>query len=219
MPDCAFVFDFDGTLVDSAVELAATTNRLLAANGREPLPFEALRPDAGRGSEILIPKAFGIERGSPEYLRLRKAFFEDYARHCADDPALFPGVEESLALLAAKRIPWGIVTNKPAPFVAAIMRARPTLERALAVFTPENLVNVKPHPEGILKVLEAARARPQASFYFGDDERDAIAGRAAGVTFVACAYGYLGKNPDVASWKPDRTICSAYGIAEIVRAL
>ena len=218
-PKTAFVFDFDGTLVDTAVDLAATTNRLLVAHGRPPRPYEFLRKDAGRGSEILIPSAFEIERGCDFYHELRSAFFEDYAAHCADDPQLFPGIEEALLTLNRKEIPWGIVTNKPARFVEAIAKARPVLQTAIAVFTPENLQNTKPHPEGILRVLEVARVKPELAYYFGDDERDAVAARAAGVTFVACAYGYLGKNPDVDSWRPDIIYRDSRSVLELAASI
>lgn len=219
MQKSAFIFDFDGTLVDTAIELVATLNRLLLKHGRPALPFEAIRRDAGRGSEIMIPRAFGITQNDPWYPELRKGFFEDYTLHCADDPRFFPGIEQALLLLNKKKIPWGIVTNKPVFFVTRIIEKLPVLSSAAAVFTPETLVRTKPDPEGINRILSMTGAQAQFSFYAGDDERDARAARAAGVAFIACGYGYLGKNPDISSWKPDISVMQSEEILTLVEKL
>ena len=102
MPSRAVLFDFDGTLADTAPDLAAAANRLLAEQGQEPLPLERLRPFASAGARGLVHAAFGVKPGDAEYEALRESFLDFYAERVCHETRLFPGVAELIRELRAR---------------------------------------------------------------------------------------------------------------------
>jgi phosphoglycolate phosphatase len=201
----AVLFDFDGTFADTAADLAAACNRLLADHGRPPLPVEQLRPFASAGARGLVLRAFGIKPDEPEYAALREAFLEYYAERTCVHTRLFPGIVELLAELKARGIAWGIATNKATRFAEKVL--------AHLGLSPDCLVcgdstpHLKPHPAMLLLAAERLEMGCADAFYLGDDLRDMQAGRAAGMRPVAVEWGY--HHPDQGgpgSWKADAVI-------------
>jgi N-acetyl-D-muramate 6-phosphate phosphatase len=184
----AVLFDLDGTLADTAPDLAAAVNRLRADQGLEPMPLEQLRPFASAGARGLVHAGFGVKPGDDEYDALREAFLEFYRERPCVDTRLFPGIAELLQEFARRAIPWGVVTNKATRFTDRIIA---TLKLAPAcVVCGDTTPHLKPHPAPMLHAAGLLALPTKDCVYLGDDLRDIQAGRAAGMRTVAVDWGY-----------------------------
>jgi len=184
----AVLFDFDGTLADTAPDLAAAVNRMRAEQGHEPLPLERLRPFASAGARGLVHAAFGVKPGDAEYASMRESFLGFYAERVCRETRLFPGVAELIRELRARDLRWGIVTNKATRFTEAIVAA---LELAPDCVTcGDTTPHLKPHPAPMLHAAEQLGLAPAECCYLGDDLRDMKAARAAGMRPIAVDWGY-----------------------------
>jgi phosphoglycolate phosphatase len=199
----AVLFDFDGTLADTAADLSRAVNRLRGARGLAELPLEALRPHASAGARGLIGAGLGIAPEHSDYKPLREAFLEHYENEICIDTRLFPGMPELLSALEARRLRWGIVTNKSAHLTHLLVRALGLEARAACVVCGDTTPHLKPHPASLLHAAKELSLAPAACIYVGDDLRDVQAARAAGMRSVAAGWGYGG---DVASWQADAVI-------------
>ena len=150
------LFDLDGTLADTAPDLAATVNRMLARRGREPLPLAELRPLASHGARGLIGRAFGLRPDNTDYETLRQEFFGDYESALCRDTALFPRMDETLQTIESHGIRWGIVTNKIARFTDPLVRALQLTERTACVVSGDTTPHAKPHPAPLLHAAASA---------------------------------------------------------------
>jgi len=184
----AALFDLDGTFADTAPDLCAALNRLLADQGLERLPVERARPFASAGARGLVYAGFGVKPEDAEYEALRTAFLEYYAERTCVETRLFPGMKELLAELESRAIAWGIVTNKSLRFTERIVAA---LGLAPAcVVCGDSTPHLKPHPASLLLAAEQLKLAPATCTYAGDDLRDIQAARAAGMRAVAVEWGY-----------------------------
>lgn len=200
------LFDLDGTLVDTAPDLAAAANRQRAERGLDPLPLAELRSVASHGARGLIGRALGRVPGDDDYEELRVQFLDYYSQALCVQSRLFSGMEDTLAALESSGIRWGIVTNKIARFTRPLVDQLGLSERAACVVCGDTTLFAKPHPAPLLHAIKQAGATAGASMFVGDDLRDVQAGRAAGTTTVIAAYGYLGDDADIASWGGDHII-------------
>ena len=188
MPSRAVLFDFDGTLADTAPDLAAAVNRMRTEEGHEPLPLERLRPFASAGARGLVHAAFGVKPEDAEYQAMRESFLAFYAERVCEETVLFPGIAELLAELGKRDIRWGIVTNKATRFTDAIVAA---LKLAPDCVTcGDTTPHLKPHPASLLHAAEQLGLPPSDCCYLGDDLRDMKAARAAGMRPIAVEWGY-----------------------------
>ena len=197
------LFDLDGTLIDSAPDLAGAANRLRADHGLEPLPLETLRPMVGSGARGMVGIAFGVAPGEPRFESLRDAFLAHYEAGLLERTRPFDGVDEMLCELEAAGIPWGIVTNKATRFTLPIVAGLKLAQRAAVVVCGDTTPHSKPHPEPLWHAARAMGLAPEGVVYVGDDLRDAQAARAAGMAMVAATWGYLGLGEPVQSWGAD----------------
>ena len=188
MAERAVLFDFDGTLADTAPDLAAAVNRMLLENGHAALPVERLRPFASAGARGLVQAAFGVKPGDAEYAALRETFLEYYGERCCDKVRLFPGIAELLAELRRRKIAWGIVTNKSTRFTERIV-AKLELEPD-CVACGDTTPHLKPHPAPLLHAATQLKLQPGQCCYLGDDLRDMKAAHAAGMRAIAVEWGY-----------------------------
>jgi 2-phosphoglycolate phosphatase len=182
------LFDLDGTLADTAPDLADAVNRMLAEQGREPLPLERLRPFASAGARGLLQVAFGIKPDDPDYAALRETFLEYYAENVCRHTRLFPGIAELLNGLRARDVPWGIVTNKATRFTERIildLKLEPD-----CVACGDTTPYLKPHPASLLHAVGQLKLPPGNCLYLGDDLRDMKAAQAAGARPIAVEWGY-----------------------------
>jgi phosphoglycolate phosphatase len=185
--------------------MAGALNRVRVEEGHAPLPFNALRSSVSHGAARLVHLGFPSAEGE-EFERLRHRFLHLYSKHLAEDTRLFEGIDRVLDGLERETLPWGIVTNKPGWLTDPLLQALDLTKRAACVVSGDTVAERKPHPLPLLHAARALGVDPARCVYVGDAERDMIAGRAAGMTTVAAAYGYLESNEDPALWLPDGII-------------
>ncbi len=201
MPRAAAVlFDLDGTLVDSAPDLAGTANDLRVARGLAALPYAALRPHASSGARGMLGAAFASRPADPGYAELRDEFLAAYAARMLRATRVFDGVEPMLQTLAARGIRWGIVTNKSLRLAEPLVAALGLLRGAAVLVAGDTTPHTKPHPAPLLAAARRLEIAVAECIYIGDDLRDVQAAAAAGMPCLAAAWGYLGDGADVAAW-------------------
>jgi 2-phosphoglycolate phosphatase len=197
------LFDLDGTLVDSAPDLAGAANRLRADHDLAPLPLADLRPMVGSGARGMVGVAFGSVPGDDRFDGLRDAFLAHYEAGLLNETRAFDGIDELLDALEAAGVPWGIVTNKAERFALPLVAGLGLSARAAVVICGDTTPTAKPHPGPLLAAAAAMGLPPGTVAYVGDDLRDAQAARAAGMPMVAATWGYLGLGEPVETWGAD----------------
>ena len=211
------LFDLDGTLVDTAPDMANALNRTLVNHGRQPLAFETIRPSVSLGGVALVKLAFELDEADPELDRLRKEFLAIYRDNLSRESCLFPGMELVLAGLEEISASWGIVTNKPAWLTNPLMQDLQLDARTGCIVSGDTLEQRKPHPAPLLHACELLQCNPGETVYVGDARRDIEAGASAGMTTLVAAYGYIDRadNPD--DWGADGLVDSPEEILSWVR--
>lgn len=209
-------FDLDGTLADTAPDLVAATNKLLVARNLSPKPYELLRPYASAGARGLLEGAFGIAPDHPDFISLRDEFFTNYEQALLVDSKLFDGMDDLLEQMEKAGLPWGIVTNKSERFTNPLTDLMGLRHRAVSTVSGDTTPHSKPHPEPILHAARIANIDPTKSIYVGDDIRDVIAGKAAGMLTVAAAYGYCGCKEPPEAWGADYLIRHPLELLQII---
>jgi phosphoglycolate phosphatase len=198
----AVLFDFDGTLADTAPDLGAAVNHLRRQQGLTPLSVAAVRPYASMGARGLLRVGFGLKPEDAAFPALRDAFLDRYSENLCVETRLFPEMEALLAQLKARRIAWGIVTNKASRFTEKLVR-KLELEPDCVV-CGDSTPHLKPHPASLLLAAERLKLAPADCLYLGDDLRDIQAARAAGMRPVAVTWGYTSPdNGGPPSWNAD----------------
>ena len=201
----AMLFDFDGTLADTAADLCAAVNMLRAERGLAALPVAAARPFASSGARGLLRAAFDMTPEHPDYGEMRDAFLRHYADCLNENTVLFPGIAQLLEDLAARKIAWGIVTNKATRFTERIVAGLGLSPDC--VVCGDTTPHSKPHPAPLLHAAQALALAPSSCWYVGDDLRDVQAAQAAGMRSIAVEYGYHGvENGGPRSWNADAVI-------------
>jgi len=214
----AVLFDLDGTLIDSAPDLGAAADKMRTDRGLASYPLERYRPMAGAGARGMLGVAFGITPESPEFDVLREEFFVTYERRMLLDTQVFDGVQALIEGLREQGLPWGVVTNKSMRFTDPLTRAIPLFASAGAVVSGDTTPFSKPHPEPLREAARRLGVAAEACIYVGDDERDIIAGRAAGMRTVAATYGYMGSQADSALWNADASISSPLELLKLLNS-
>lgn len=205
-PARGVLFDLDGTLLDTAPDLAAALNATLAHHGRAPLPFEAIRPHVSHGGRALIRLGFGLEPADPGFAEVRDFFLNHYLAHIADATRPFEGMEKVLETLESSGLPWGVVTNKPGWLTEPLMRALGLDRRAAALVSGDTLPQRKPDPEPLLHACRQLGRAAESCVYVGDAARDIEAARAAGMPALAARFGYVGPEERPEDWGADALI-------------
>lgn len=214
----AVLFDLDGTLADTAPDMARTVNLLRDRRGLAPVPLAQVRPHVSRGARGMICSAFGITPEHGDFISLREEFLDTYGDNLCVDTCLFPGMDELLAGLEARGIAWGVVTNKYERFARPLIDGLGLGARASVVVGGDTCARAKPYPDPLLYAAGRLAVDPREALYVGDDERDVQAARAAGMPVLAASYGYLGDGPPVEAWGADGVVESAGAIAQWLAA-
>lgn len=209
-------FDLDGTLADTAPDLVAATNKLLIARNLAPKSYELLRPHASAGARGLLEGAFGISTEHPDFISLRDEFYVNYEKALLVDSRLFDDMHHLLDQMDQARLPWGIVTNKSKRFTDPLLELMGLHTRSVSTVSGDTTPYSKPHPEPILHAARIANVDPTKSLYVGDDIRDVIAGKAAGMQTVAAAYGYCGCKEPPEAWGADYIINHPLELLQII---
>ena len=202
----AVLFDLDGTLIDSAPDLGAAADKMRVDRGLPSLPLEAYRSMAGAGARGMIGVAFGLTPEHADFSGLREEFFANYEQCMTQRTYAFDGVPELIASLVAMNLPWGVVTNKSVRFAYPLTRAMDLFESARTIVSGDTTPHAKPHPAPLLEAAKQLAIEPARCLYVGDDERDIVAGLAAGMGTVAATDGYLGHKSDPSQWGAHATI-------------
>jgi phosphoglycolate phosphatase len=205
----AVLFDLDGTLADTAPDMAHTVNRMRSNRGLAPVAAETVRPHVSKGARGMIMSAFHIGSDHPDFPAMREEFLEIYAGQLCVDTRLFPGMESLLVHLEGESMAWGVVTNKFERFAKPLIEELGLARRAAVVIGGDTCPRAKPFPDPLLFAAEAMGIEPARILYVGDDERDVQAARAAGMPVVVAGYGYLGDGPPPAMWGADAIVESA----------
>ena len=212
----AVLFDLDGTLADTAPDLAAAVNKLRTDRGLAPTPYPVLRPTASAGARGMIGAAFGLTPADDAYEALRLEWFDNYQAAMAVHSTLFGGIVELLTGLSASGVAWGIVTNKPARFTDPLV-PQIGLAHAGCVVSGDTTGHAKPHPAPLLEGARRLGIAAEDCWYVGDDLRDIEAGRAAGMLTVACAWGYCGPTEPL-RWGADLLLDTPADLLDMVLA-
>jgi len=202
----AVLFDLDGTLIDSAPDLAGAGNDMRVARGLAPLPLAHFRPMVGAGARGMVGRALEVRPGDPDFEALRDEFLQRYEARMTRETRLFDAVGPLLDALGAARLRWGIVTNKVTRYSEPIVRALGLHAQAAALVCGDTTPHAKPHPAPLLEAARKIGVAPASCVYVGDDQRDVLAGRAAGMGTVAAAWGYLGEGDTIDAWGADHIV-------------
>jgi N-acetyl-D-muramate 6-phosphate phosphatase len=202
----AVLFDLDGTLVDSAPDLAGAANDLRQAHGLPPLAFDRLRPVVGSGARGMLQAAFGIGPGDVRFDTLREEFLSRYEARILSETRVFERIEPVLQALERSRLRWGIVTNKASRFSVPVVQGLGLAERCAVLVSGDTTPHAKPHPAPLLEAARRMGLPAPQCIYVGDDRRDIEAGRGAGMRALAAAWGYLGQGESVHAWQADAVL-------------
>nr|WP_284048053.1 HAD-IA family hydrolase [Marinobacter sp. ATCH36] len=211
------MFDLDGTLIDTAPDFIRCLNELRLTHGLPALPAPHIRRSVSDGARAMIRVGFGLEPDHPDYLEKHTAFLDLYEAGVAVETALFEGVDTILMDLESRKIPWGIVTNKPVRFAVPLIKALGLAERCSTLICPDHVTNRKPHPEALFLACREVDADPASGVYVGDHERDIEAGRNAGMKTIAVRYGYIEQPEAVDLWQADIVADTVSDLAKLLQ--
>lgn len=213
----AVLFDLDGTLIDTAPDFIRCLNQLRQQHSLAALPAEHIRRSVSNGARAMVRIGFGLEPEHHGYLEKHTAFLDLYEAGVAEETTLFDGMNQLLATLEAKAIPWGIVTNKPARFATPLIVALGLAERCATLICPDHVAERKPHPEALFLACQHIGADPARAVYVGDHERDIQAGRNAGMRTIAVRYGYIEQPESVDLWQADVIADTVADLAKLLQ--
>lgn len=202
----ACLFDLDGTLADTAPDLANALNKVRLEQQLLPLSLEDIRPHVSNGSVDLIRTGFNMEPDHTDFESLRLRLVEHYFDAVAEETTLFPQMAELLAQFEQQGIHWGVVTNKPERLTDPLMAALGLTQRAACIVSGDTTAERKPHPLPIHHACGIIGIEPQHCLYVGDARRDIEAGRRAGTKTLIAMFGYIMEDDNPDSWGADGKI-------------
>ena len=215
-PIRAVLFDLDGTLIDSAPDLAGAGNDMRVARGLAALPMEDFRPMVGSGARGMVRIALNVGPDEAPFLALRDEFLTRYEGRMTRETRVFPAIEPVLDAFRERLLPWAIVTNKATRFSEPLVRALGLHEYARTLVCGDTTPHSKPHPAPLLEAAQRIGVPPAECVYVGDDLRDVQAGRAAGMLTIAVAWGYLGQGEPIDQWGADHVIDAPHQLLNLL---
>lgn len=210
------LFDFDGTLADTARDMANALNYLLEEESKERIPFEKLRPHVSNGTPALLRLGFGCSPGEDRFEELRLRFLGLYENYLCVHTKLFPGIRSILNRCIETGVLWGIVTNKPEYLTLRLVDQLDLADKASCVIGGDSLPQRKPHPLPITHACKLTDTTPDDCLFIGDSVRDIEAGSAAGVGTLAVTYGYIPPDDDPIAWGADFIVDTVPEISAIL---
>lgn len=211
------LFDLDGTLADTAPDLANALNYVLEKHHYDPLPYEKIRPVVSHGGMALVTLGFGEDH--PEFEIFYKELLAHYLKNIANETTLFPGMDELLVDLEKENINWGVVTNKPAWLTEPLLNALNLTSRAITVVSGDTLDERKPHPAPLLHACQQAGSKAEECIYVGDAERDIEAGNRAGMLSLVALFGYIADSDTPENWGAHSSIENPQEIIPLIQSL
>ncbi|MEL6115420.1 MULTISPECIES: HAD family hydrolase [Photobacterium] len=195
----AVLFDLDGTLLDTAPDMARAANRVLADYDVQPLTAAQIQANTSYGANGLIKAGFGTIPAHLNPLHLRQQFLDYYHDEICLKTSMYDGIDTLLNYLNKNRVPWGIMTNKPEFLTQRLLPYFPVLSEAEVVVCGDTLDKAKPHPDPLWHACQLLNIPPESCLYVGDIEKDMIAARAARMPGAVAGWGYIGDehHPDL----------------------
>ena len=202
------LFDLDGTLIDTAPDMAAALDMLCREENQPPVPYEQVRPVVSNGSIALIMLAFGDVKDEKRLGYLKQRYLDIYLNNICKDSVPFKGIEAVLDHIEHNGLNWGVVTNKPGWLTLPLMDSLQLVQRAATIVSGDTTENSKPHPDPMHHACDEANSESDECLYVGDARRDIEAGKNAGMKTLVANYGYIGMNEDINTWGADAIINS-----------
>ena len=209
-------FDLDGTLLDTYRDLAGALDTVLRRHGHDPLDADSLRPFVSRGALAMVCRATGLTPESDTAQLYWREMLEAYAANTSSDTIMFPGMDRVLQFLVSRRVPWGIVTNKPGYLTHKLLQELDLGWKPGIVISGDSLPVKKPDPAPLIEACNQASVSPGEAVYIGDDRRDIEAGQRAGMKTIAVSYGYFPPGEIPADWAADHLVDHAHGIVDLL---
>jgi len=214
----AVLFDLDGTLLDTAPDMAGSLNQLLQEQGREPLPLESIRRLVSHGATALVNLAFpGVTE--PLFGVLRVRFLEIYRGRLAVETRIYEGLAEALDRLDSGGVPWGVVTNKAGWLTEPLLEHFALHRRAGVIVSGDTLTQRKPHPAPLLHAAAGLGVAPAECIYIGDAERDVLAAQAAGMKVFVALFGYIPADERPHDWPASGWLDSPQALAQLLGSI
>lgn len=210
------LFDLDGTLIDTAPDMANALNILLSEEGCPALPYETIRPVVSNGSVALVNLGFPELTDDKHQDRLKARYLEIYEQNLCKDSILFPGMDKLISSIENQQMNWGVVTNKPGWLTDPLMQQIGLADRAACIISGDTTANRKPHPEPMYLACKLANSEAQQCLYIGDARRDIEAGNNAGMLTIVAQYGYIGDWENVDEWGADHLISKPLDILSYI---
>ena len=213
------LFDLDGTLVDTALDLANALNAVRLSYKLPKLPIDTIRPTVSQGASVMIKVGFDVEVGDPKFDEIHKKFLEIYSENIAEETKLFEGMDAVLEKFDNNKKAWGIVTNKSSWLTIPLLKSLSLDKRAQCIVCGDTTEYAKPHPAPIIHACKQMHCDPSSTIFIGDAERDIKAGVEAGTKTAVALYGYIDKNDKPENWGADKKIKTPHEIHEILEEL
>lgn len=210
----AVLFDLDGTLLDTAPDLAATLNTLLLAQQLQPLPLPVIRPIISEGVAGLLKLGFNITEKNTVFSNLSMQFIDYYKQHSCEQTQLFADIDKVIHYLETKHLAWGIVTNKSMALTRPLINHFSLLKKAKCIVAGDTLAYSKPHPEPLLHACQCIKSTPKNCVYIGDAKRDIEAANAANMRSLIALYGYVSNKKELKSWNASAMIKSPLALID-----
>ena len=206
------LFDLDGTLIDTAPDMANALNILLEEEEKDPLSYDVIRPIVSNGSIALVNLGFSDIQEENHLRYLKERYLEIYQERLCIDSKLFDGISELLDKIEQNNMNWGVVTNKPAWLTDPLIEQIGLAERAACIISGDTTQNRKPHPEPMYLACKQANSKPNECIYIGDAKRDIDAGKNAGMKTIIASYGYIRNGENTNNWNADYSVDKAEDI-------
>jgi 2-phosphoglycolate phosphatase len=199
----ALLFDLDGTLLDTAHDIAYVLNQVRTRHHFPEIPFSVIRPKVNEGVRGMLKASGDLDETHANFSKMTEECLTLYQQRMTNTTRLFPNMEKVLDYLDSHYIPWGVVTNKPSRFTFDMLKALELETRAACIVCGDTLSKSKPHPEPILHACQLIQKSVQDSVFIGDSLVDITAGKAAGTYSIVALYGYIDKHDDPFTWHAD----------------
>ena len=213
----AILLDLDGTLLDTALDFASIINFMLEKHGRPGIGYAQFRQSVSDGARGMIQMAFDCNDDDPQFEPLRDEFLALYKQHIADHTQLFPGMAELLQYIEGAGLRWGVVTNKASAYAIPLMQAMALSARCAALVCPDHVTHRKPDPEALQLACRQIGCSTAEAIYIGDHRRDIEAGHNAGMSTIACSYGYVHSDDPCENWGAEFIVHDARQIITILQ--
>jgi len=215
----AVLFDLDGTLLDTAPDLAGTINDMRHQRGLPAMPLSELTPMCSFGGRGMLGKGLGLRADDEAYRTAYEAFIELYRARMTRDTRPFAGMRELLRDIVASGCQWGVITNKMESLAIPLMAHMAFDPAPACVIGGDSAGVAKPDPAPMFLACERIGVDPARCVYVGDSDRDIAAGRAAGMATVGVAYGYIPPGEDIHDWNANVVVDNVADLMPAIQRL